>query len=117
MNIVEMPFKAEVITHKGKIHYFDSIECMMGWWTHHREETASRWVSDFYSPETWVPLEKAFILKSKTLASPMRASLSAYASEEELQQALQKYEGNRMDLSQLEFYIEHQWNEEMNKAE
>ncbi len=117
MNIVDMRFKAELITQKGKIHHFDSIECMMGWWANHREKTASRWVSDFYSPETWIPLEKAFLLKSKTLPSPMRAFLSAYASEQELKRALQEYGGVEWNTRQLESYIEGPWQEEVKKGE
>lgn len=115
MNIVDLRFKAEILTKKGKVQTFDSIECMIGWWMNHREETATRWVSDFYAPEKWIPLEKAFILKADKLASPMGASLSAYSSEESVQKAQREYGGKRFNFKDLENYIQFEWKKEISK--
>ncbi len=115
MNIVDLRFKAEILTKKGKIHYFDSIECMMGWWVNHPDDVGSRWVSDFYKPEEWIPIEKAYILKSDKLSSPMGASLSAYASEEGIQKAQKEYGGEPLDSKKLEDYIRFKWKKEISK--
>lgn len=113
MDIVDMRFKAEILTQKGKVHYFDSIECMMGWWRSHPQETGSRWVSDFYHPEEWILLEKSFLLKSERLPSPMGASLSAYISEEEIILAQHEFGGKRIGMQELEDYIQNQWEKEV----
>ena len=97
MNIVDMRFKTEVLSPKGKIHYFDSIECLLEWSEQNRAEVGSRWVSNFYHPENWIPLEKAFLLKSEKLPSPMGAYLSAYASEEEFDRAKKEFGGEKTD--------------------
>lgn len=87
MSIVDMSFKAEILSPKGKVFYFDSIECMLNWARANPKMVGSRWVSDFFHPEKWIPLEKAFLLKSENIASPMGGNLSAYSSSEERAQA------------------------------
>ncbi|MFO1519843.1 MAG: nitrous oxide reductase accessory protein NosL [bacterium] len=109
MDIVDMRFKAEVLTRKGKVHRFDSIECMMGWWLGRPEEAPGRWVSDFYHPEKWVYLEKAYLLKGKRLTSPMGASLAAFSSKEELDRALGEFGGKALNLGELEDFIRREW--------
>ncbi|MDO8526582.1 MAG: nitrous oxide reductase accessory protein NosL [Deltaproteobacteria bacterium] len=87
MGIVEMRFKTQILSLKGKPHFFDSIECLFEWAVQHSKEIQSRWVTDFLHPEKWIRLEKAFILKSKNIPSPMGGYLSAYSSMEDFTQA------------------------------
>ena len=93
MSIVDMRFKAEAVSTKGKIYRFDSIECLADWSQEHPGAWALRWVTDFYHPQNWIPLEKAFILKSERLPSPMGGNFSAYATREDLNRALAEFGG------------------------
>lgn len=93
MNITDMRFKTEAITRKGKILHFDSLECLFSWSQLHGGEWVSRWVTDLRHPEKWVPFDKAFILKSERLASPMGENLSAYSSQEDFDRALREFGG------------------------
>ena len=58
MGIVNMAFKTEIISPKGKVYHFDSIECLVSWAKDHPEEIKSRWVTDFNPPQKWIPFEK-----------------------------------------------------------
>ncbi|MDP2600711.1 MAG: nitrous oxide reductase accessory protein NosL [Deltaproteobacteria bacterium] len=93
MNIVDMRFKAEALSAKGKVYRFDSIECLKNWSQEHPDLWATRWVTDFYHPQKWIAFEKAFILKSDGLASPMGENLSAYATGEDLNRAIAEFGG------------------------
>lgn len=95
MGIVNPAFKAEIISPKGKVHRFDSIECLVVWSKEHPDDTQTRWVVDFYS-QKWVSFEKAFFLKSEKLPSPMGAFLSAYGTLEELEKAKQEFGGSEI---------------------
>ena len=101
MGIVDMRYKSEVISPKGKIFRFDSIECLLRWKQRHPQEVASAWVSDFFHPEQWLLLEKAYYLKSEKLSSPMGAFLSAYASPKDLQTAQKQFGGNAITFQSL----------------
>ena len=113
MDIQDMRFKAEALSPKGKVHRFDSLECLIAWSQKHPEEVGSRWVTPFYHPEKWVPLGKALILKAERLSSPMGASLSAHESEKELQEALQSFGGRPLSEKDLEDLIREQWRKEI----
>jgi copper chaperone NosL len=113
MNIVDMRFKAEILSSKGKVHRFDSIECMAAWSQDHPEETSGRWVTSAFHPEKWLPMERAFFLKADRLSSPMGASLSAYETEEELRRALQEFGGRVLSGKDLEDFIRGPWRKEV----
>ena len=97
MNIVDIRFKSEILSPKGKIHHFDSIECMLEWSKQNPVEVKTRWVTDFYRPAQWIALEKAFLLKSDRLPSPMGAYLSAYSSQEDLDRAKIEFGGEKTE--------------------
>lgn len=93
MSIVDMRFKAQILSPKGKAHHFDSIECMIAWSKKHPGEVKTRWVTNFYHPEKWILFEEAYILKSEKLSSPMGENLSAYASKEDVLRAQKQFGG------------------------
>ncbi|MDO8494152.1 MAG: nitrous oxide reductase accessory protein NosL [Deltaproteobacteria bacterium] len=93
MQIVDLRFKAEAVTKKGKVFRFDSIECLLDWQREHQSEMRNAWVTDFYHPAQWIELKQAYILKSKTLPSPMGGFLSAYATEQDFEKARKEFGG------------------------
>lgn len=96
MNIVNMPFKAEAVTKKGKVYHFDSIECLTNWRKIHTEDLKKTWVTDFFHPLSWLEVEKAFFLKSDRLASPMGANLSAFQNEQDFRLAQSRFGGTQV---------------------
>lgn len=98
MSIVDMRFKAEVLSPKGRVFHFDSVECLLRWSAHHPDEVGSQWVTDFFHPQQWIALDKAFILKSERLPSPMGAFLSAYVSDADFEKAVADYGGHRVSV-------------------
>jgi copper chaperone NosL len=72
----------EVITPKGKILTFDSIECLASFY-HHRPDTsdaASVWVSNFEQPGTFVSARDARFVRERTRHGSMGLGLVAFAT-------------------------------------
>lgn len=112
MGISDMRFRGQVISPKGKSHYFDSIECLTSWSQDQPKSVHSLWVGDFFHKGKWLDYSKAHILYSSKLNSPMGAGLSAYPSEEDLARAKQLYKGQALTKKQLREHVAN-WRKEL----
>ncbi|MCB1314991.1 MAG: nitrous oxide reductase accessory protein NosL [Leptospiraceae bacterium] len=107
MGIVDLRFAAETITETGKIHFFDSLECMLAYHLEQNNPAGHRhYIANALRPEQWLSLDQAHILQSTEFPSPMGAGLSAYATSEELDAALQQHGGQTLDRAALFEYIQ-----------
>ncbi len=99
MVIADERFVAEVITKKGRVYKFDSIECMVGYFNENEEDIRKAYVVNFLNPREFIPAEEAVYVKSPDIRSPMGMNLSAYINEEEARKIL---EGKRGDVLRWE---------------
>jgi copper chaperone NosL len=79
MTVSDPRYGAELITVKGKVHTFDSIECLASYYLTSRATTRSLWVTD---AGRLVPAERARFRRAAPDAegnSPMGLGLSAAA--------------------------------------
>lgn len=82
MTISDPRFGAELVTAKGKVHQFDSIECLAGYYRQTNAAGAPRsiWVNDFRHPGTLIDAHGAVFVRTTTLHSPMGRGLVALAA-------------------------------------
>ncbi len=106
MDIVDLRFKAEGISSKGKVHYFDSIECLQKWKKEHPGEIKNAWVTFYFDPSHWISEDKAFYLRSDQIHSPMGAHLAAFETEQDAKKAFQEYGGEILHASELQHVFE-----------
>jgi copper chaperone NosL len=80
MVIMDERYGAELVTRKGRIFKFDSIECLARYAGEMEDPAAvhSLWVTPFDEPGELIPVEQALILHSPALRSPMGANLTAF---------------------------------------
>jgi copper chaperone NosL len=112
MMITDKRFGAELITKKGKIYKFDSIECLTAHVAQKTEDASaieSLWTIDFTRPGEWVHCEDAAYLHSRNLPSPMGAFLSSFQNKGELNAIKLKYEGENLDWSQVQVLVKNEW--------
>ncbi|MCF7801225.1 MAG: nitrous oxide reductase accessory protein NosL [Candidatus Marinimicrobia bacterium] len=83
MTITDPRFASQLITEKGKIHLFDSVECLAAYENDTVSPKAQRFVSDFEHPGRFIPLKQAHILKGERLRSPMGLNLAAFPATED----------------------------------
>ncbi len=103
MAITDPRFAAEIITKKGKVYKFDSIECMIAATldgTVDPAEVRHYWVKDFETRE-WVDAEQARFLQSPRMRSPMGVNLVAFATREHMEAFKMKYDGLELSFEDL----------------
>lgn len=103
MMITDNRFAAQLVTETGKAVKFDAIECMARYSEdHHAEaEEARFWVSDFSRPGEWLDLDKAQLVRSEVIRSPMGAGLLALPSEEAVSEHLEEYHGEKIGWERI----------------
>ena len=80
MSISDLRFAAALTTDRGKVHLFDSIECLTVYELKELDDegsVATRWVSDFVHQKL-VPAESAILVRDESIRSPMAAGLVAF---------------------------------------
>ncbi len=96
MVIADKRFAAEVITKKGRVYKFDAIECMIAYYNENEQDIRSAYVVDFNSPNTFLPAESAYYVRSEGIRSPMGMNLSAFKSKEEAERAIREAKGGEI---------------------
>jgi copper chaperone NosL len=77
MTISDPRYGAEMVTAKGKVYTFDSVECLAGFAL---QQPGRAYVTDFARPGTFVPAERATFVRAAGLHSPMGRGNPAFAT-------------------------------------
>lgn len=104
MTISDNRFGAEIVTQKGKVYKYDAVECLLRAEKGGDINTADvemYMVADLVVPGSLVEAAKARYFISEELPSPMGANISAFASQERLDEAQQRLEGDAYSWPEL----------------
>lgn len=102
MIISDRKFGGELISQKGKVYKFDSIECMAAYYAGTSvPEVQSIWTIDFSNPGMWVKADEAFYMQSKNLPSPMGMFLSSYAVREKAEEMKAQLQGDLLNWQEV----------------
>lgn len=102
MTISDLRFAAQLQTQFGRLHSFDSVECLVRFAQANGLEEDSRFFAyGFLPPNERLAADKAFYLKSSGIPSPMGEGLSAYANEADANAQKQAHEGRIFTWKQL----------------
>jgi copper chaperone NosL len=96
MIISDQRFGTELVTSKGKIYKYDSVECLISDYlkmSGSEKEIHSLWVTDFNNPTVLINAKSAIYLHSSKLRSPMGMGLSAFSDEAEADEMKNKFTG------------------------
>ena len=80
MTIADRRFGAQFVSTKGKVHSFDSIECLAAYFVQHREDARAAWVTDFANPGTILRADTARFVRGGASRSPMALGLAAFGT-------------------------------------
>jgi copper chaperone NosL len=80
MAVADARFAAELVTRHGRIHRFDSVECLAAYFLHEEDpgDVRSLWVTDLNEPKRLLRVEDAEFVRSAALHTPMGAGLAAF---------------------------------------
>ncbi len=102
MTVADERYATELITKTGKVHFFDSVECLAAFYLEQDpDDVASMWVTDFHTQARLVPVEDAFFLRSEDLRSPMGMNLTAFGDGIEPETVLNSFMGEILDWSRV----------------
>lgn len=96
MTVMDPKYGAELVTDKGKIYKYDSVECLARHLEKEPDLTTkahSLWVIDADQPGTLIPAQTAFYLYSLKLPSPMGAFLTPVKARSGAEALMKSYPG------------------------
>lgn len=88
MTIMDKKFGSELVTLKGKVFKFDDLSCMSKYMKTanlHEADCKHVVVNSYNNPEKFLDLNKAFIIQSENLQSPMLGNIVAFESKSSAQ--------------------------------
>jgi copper chaperone NosL len=104
MIVMDKRYGSEIVTDKGKIYFFDSIECLVGYIDNMKmtsDDYHSLWVSNYDDPGNIIDAEKAIYLKNDSLRSPMGLNVLAVENTLQLETILSEYGGTKLEFNDL----------------
>ena len=110
MQIVDRKYGTELVTSKGKIYKFDSIECLV-FFTENSidDENFYTLVTDYLNNNELINSKKAFYLQSENLRSPMGLNITAFSSQSDLKKFKEKYAGKELSWKEIIEYVNRKW--------
>lgn len=87
MMITDAKYGAEILTDKGKVYKFDSIECLIEFALEKNilgDTKHSFLVTDFSAPESLIDAKKSFYIQNDNFRSPMGLNVSAFENQTDL---------------------------------
>ncbi len=112
MLITERQYGAVLVTQKGKVYKYDSVECMAAAYLQQHlphEEIHSLWTVRFDEPGTLIRATDAVFLHSPNLRSPMGLNVSAYSTRAFAEQTQARYGGDLIDWKNVLHLVEGEW--------
>ncbi|MEK7433567.1 MAG: nitrous oxide reductase accessory protein NosL [Cyanobacteriota bacterium] len=104
MTIMDKKYGAEIITKKGKVFKFDSIECTANYYNSNKEEQEkikTLLVTNFSKAPEFIDVTKAYFLHSKNLPSPMGGNFTGFADIKEVEKIKKEKHGKILDWNQI----------------
>lgn len=118
MTIADEKFGSELVTTKGKVLKYDSIECLAAddlVMTQSAGQVHSRWVTSFTAPGTFLDVATATIVATERQKSPMGIGLVAVGSQSEADALIQVAGGAVLDWPGVKDLVADTWKLEENR--
>lgn len=99
MLITDNKYGAELVTDKGKIYKFDSIECMIEFSLVKNtlgDTNNKLLITDFDNPGNLVDARNSFYVKNDNFRSPMGLNVTAFNGEEQVQKFISENGGEKL---------------------
>ena len=101
MTVSDKKFGAEIVTDKGKVFVFDDLHCMAAYLKENQQASNSDFYIVNFENGELLPKDKAFILKSESLRSPMGSNMAAFSSKEALEKFSSSFPGQAVEWNNV----------------
>ena len=104
MTIVDKKSGGEIVTSKGKVFRFDDVRCLVEYRKSgaiKKENQGVVYLLDYYGDGNFIPSDKALLMKSEELHTPMGGNIAAYKDEASRQKAIKELHGTPVTWEEL----------------
>ncbi|MCF7797429.1 MAG: nitrous oxide reductase accessory protein NosL [Lentisphaeria bacterium] len=109
MTITDPRFATQLVTEKGKVHLFDSVECLAAFEENDVSPKVQRFVSDFERPGEFLLLNQAYLLRGEKLRSPMGLNLAAFSTTKNPEELAVHYGGEILTWKKVTKIVVNAW--------
>ncbi|HET6990784.1 MAG TPA: nitrous oxide reductase accessory protein NosL, partial [Bacteroidia bacterium] len=104
MTVIDKKFGGEIVTSKGKIYRFDDAQCLIDYLKSGEIEKGNQatiYLLDYSGDGSFITSDKAFLLKSDALHTPMNGNIAAFKDETSRQKVISTLQGTPVIWSEL----------------
>lgn len=106
MIISDPKFGSELITDKGKIYKFDSIECLAEYILIEREfKYETLWITDYSNPHHLIDAKTAYYIVSPKMESPMSMNIGGFETQSAMENVFSEMGGQKMNWNDILNYV------------
>lgn len=106
MIISDPKFGSELITDKGKVYKFDSIECLADYISIEREfQYETLWITDFSNPHHLIDATTAHYIVSPKMESPMSMNIGGFEDQNNMEKVFAEMGGQKMNWDDIKSYV------------
>ncbi len=112
MIISDRKYGAELVTQKGKVYKFDSLECLTAYILKRQVETErihSMWAVNFSRTDKLLDVNKGIFLHSDRLHSPMGLNLSAFSTRDDAEEMRDSHGGQLLSWQEVQELVKEKW--------
>jgi copper chaperone NosL len=113
MVVAENKWGAELVNDKGKLYFFDSIECLIAYLdkkdVKDNLKVFSSWTVNYQNPGELIDCSKAFYLYSPQLHSPMGLNVASFKTEEDRNNYLSFQDAKKLDYQAVVEKVKTEW--------
>ena len=99
MRIMDNQYGAEIVSDKGKIYKFDSVECLINFSLQKNtigDENQTFLISDYSNPGVFVEANKTFFVHNDNFSSPMGLNVSGFKHERDAENFISQNGGDKL---------------------
>lgn len=104
MQIVDNQFAAEIVTDKGKVYKFDSIECLAGFALVKNlveDQNQNLYVNDFNDGGNFLDIRKSFFTHNPDFCSPMGLNVQTFKTKTEAEKFVKENGGAELNWNDV----------------
>ena len=111
MTVSDERFGGQIITRKGKVYAFDSIECLASFYLEQPTtgDRATVWVADYAHPGHWITASSAVFARSELHQSPMGLNLVSFSAQADPSALPRELRGETMRWPQVLAVVQREW--------
>ena len=104
MTIMDKKFGGELVTSKGKVYRFDDAQCLIDFMKSDaipKDAQFTVYLLDYSGDGSFIPSDKAFLVKSEALHTPMGGNIAAFKDEASRKKIADDLHGTSVSWSEL----------------